>query len=223
MQIERDAARIYFRANVLYYLWLWPHCKIKSARFAQSCTGAIGRMSRASSPARSGAAEELENDDIDIEQLITLMHRRSPLWDKFNPKYHDRILKARLWEEIYQDIYFSWEQCSVVEKENKKGKYKELMCKKNGKILKDTYFKEVAADKKGSFGSSRKEKKRPYIHMGALSFLATQKSMRDTTNNIKDIESTNSNAEYLTNQSDEETDTEASRNRRLKTSMRKKD
>ncbi|CAG5020102.1 unnamed protein product [Parnassius apollo] len=46
--------------------------------------------------------------------------------------------------------------------------------------------------------------------------------MRDTTNNIKDTESTNSNAEDLTNQSNEDTDTEASRNRRFKTSMRKK-
>ncbi|CAG4979311.1 unnamed protein product [Parnassius apollo] len=92
-------------------------------------------MSRASSPARSGAAEELENDDIDIEQLITLMHRRPPLWDNFNPKYHGRILKARLWEEIYQDIYFSWEQCSVVEKKNKKiEKCKQTSRKKPARI-----------------------------------------------------------------------------------------
>ncbi|CAG5022752.1 unnamed protein product [Parnassius apollo] len=77
-------------------------------------------MSRASSPARSAGAQELpEDDNIDIEQLIALMHKRPALWDKFDPKYHDRILKARLWEEIYQQIYFTWEQYSVGERKQK--------------------------------------------------------------------------------------------------------
>lgn len=59
--------------------------------------------------------------------------------------------------------------------------------------------------------------------MRALSFLNTQKSLRDTKNNIRDTESTNSNAEDLTNQTDDQdTDTEAIRNKKLKTSMRKK-
>lgn len=94
---------------------------------------------------------------------------------------------------------------------------------KKWKNLKDTYFREVAADKKVVSGQATKKKKRPYIHMRALSFLNTQKSLRDTTNNIRDTESTNSNAEDLTNQTDDEdTDTEAIRNRKLKTSMRKK-
>ena len=56
--------------------------------------------------------------------------------------------------------------------------------------------------------------------MGALSFLATQKSMRDTTNNIRETESTKCNVEDLTNQSNE--DSEVSRNKKLKASMRKK-
>lgn len=88
---------------------------------AHSCTdNGIDKMSRASSPARSAGEQELgENDEIDIEQLITLMHRRPPLWDKFDAKYHDRVLKARLWEEIYKQIYFTWEQCSVAERKQK--------------------------------------------------------------------------------------------------------
>lgn len=93
---------------------------------------------------------------------------------------------------------------------------------KKWKNLKDTYFKELAADKKVVSGQARKKKKRPYIHMGALSFLSTQKSMRDTTNNIRDTESSKSNAEDLTNECDEDTDSEVSQNKRLKASMRKK-
>ncbi|KAL4702614.1 hypothetical protein ACJJTC_016090 [Scirpophaga incertulas] len=115
------------------------------------------------------------------------MHRRPPLWDKFDPKYHDRILKTRLWEEIYKAIYFTWEQYSDVERKQK----------------------------------SQKEKKRPYIHMGALSFLSTQKSIRDTTNNIRETESTKNNVRDLTSQSDEATDSEVSKNKKLKASMRK--
>lgn len=52
--------------------------------------------------------------------------------------------------------------------------------------------------------------------MGALSFLSTQKSMRDTTNNIRDTESSKSNAEDLTNECDEDTDSEVSQNKRCK-------
>lgn len=93
---------------------------------------------------------------------------------------------------------------------------------KKWKNLKDTYFKELAADKNVVSGQARKKKKRPYIHMGAHSFLSTQKSMRDTTNNIRDTESSKSNAEDLTNECDEDTDSEVSQNKRLKASMRKK-
>lgn len=79
-------------------------------------------MSRASSPARSAGEQELgENDKIDIEQLITLMYRRPPLWDKFDAKYHDRVLKARLWEEIYKQIkYILRGNNAVLLRENKK-------------------------------------------------------------------------------------------------------
>ncbi|CAG5048008.1 unnamed protein product [Parnassius apollo] len=77
-------------------------------------------MSRVSSPARSAGAQELpEDDNIDIEQLITLMHKRPALWEKFDTKYLDRILKARLWKEIYQQIYFTREQYSVGERKQK--------------------------------------------------------------------------------------------------------
>lgn len=93
---------------------------------------------------------------------------------------------------------------------------------KKWKNLKDTYFKEVATDKKVVSGQATKKKKRPYIHMRALSFLATQKTFRDTTNNIRDSGSTNSNAGDFSNLTDEDTDTEATQNRRLKASMRKK-
>ncbi|CAG5020591.1 unnamed protein product [Parnassius apollo] len=88
--------------------------------------------------------------------------------------------------------------------------------------LKDTYFKEVAADKNAVSGQARKKKKRPYIHMGALSFLCTQKSLRDATNNVTYTENSTSNAEDLTNQSGEDTDSEVTQNKRLKASMRKK-
>lgn len=93
---------------------------------------------------------------------------------------------------------------------------------KKWKNLKDTYFKEVAADKKVVSGQARKKKKRPYIHMRALSFLATQKSLRDTTNNIRDTESTSSIAEDHNIQTDDDIDTEATRNRKLKSNFRKK-
>ncbi|CAG5051913.1 unnamed protein product [Parnassius apollo] len=94
--------------------------------------------------------------------------------------------------------------------------------KKKWKNLKDTYFKEVADDKKLVSRQARKKKKRPYIHMRALSFLCTHKFLRDATNNVTYTENSTSNAEDLTNQSGEDTDSEVTQNKRLKASMRKK-
>lgn len=84
---------------------------------------------------------------------------------------------------------------------------------KKWKNLKDTFCKEIAADKKIKSGQAARKKKRPYRFIKELEFLAPQRSLRETTHNF---EQSYDEEVIETEQAD------VVENKRLKVNLRKK-
>ncbi len=41
---------------------------------------------------------------VDSKLLISAVHRREPLWDQKNKKYHDGDVTTKLWKEVAQEL-----------------------------------------------------------------------------------------------------------------------
>lgn len=64
---------------------------------------------------------ETSNVDYDnvSKSIIIEVEKRPALYDKSLNHYRDRNIKARLWQEVYQNVCRNWTSLSEAEKKNK--------------------------------------------------------------------------------------------------------
>jgi hypothetical protein len=59
---------------------------------------------------------------MDVNALINAVKERPVLYDKQNKDYANKIIKSRLWREVYSEVYAEWDTLSEEEKKVK-GKF----------------------------------------------------------------------------------------------------
>lgn len=67
----------------------------------------------------SSDSETSNVDDNVSKTIIIEVEKRPALYDKSLNQYRDRNIKARLWQEVYQNVCRNWTSFSEAEKKNK--------------------------------------------------------------------------------------------------------
>ncbi|XP_072933782.1 uncharacterized protein [Epargyreus clarus] len=129
-------------------------------------------------------------DQADVDALIAAVEKRPAIWNKSSEEYSDRLLKLKLWEEICEEIVLNWSELSSVKRRN--------VCtelQKKWRNLKDTFNKELAAQRKKDETGQGAKRKRLYIHFQALSFLASQSPIKRRSSNASHNSDDSENSE----------------------------
>ncbi|XP_045504383.1 transcription factor Adf-1-like [Colias croceus] len=112
------------------------------------------------------------------KNIIIEVEKRPALYDKSLKQYKDRNIKARLWQEVYQNVCREWTNLSEADKKNKGSSIQ-----KKWKNMKDCFAKELAAHQ-GKSGQAAPPKKRKYVHFDSMLFLIPSMQKRETSSNI---------------------------------------
>lgn len=68
------------------------------------------------------STQESQDDNIDIDFLISLVQEREILWDKSNEGFKNNNLKAKAWEQIAKTLFTDYDTFDN-DKKNKLGKF----------------------------------------------------------------------------------------------------